>query len=328
MSKFCLSCGSVIDADMATCPVCGEPWTAGETEAESAAGSTQGMAASEMESPFTEGAFTEQETPVRAAGSGEARAIACPSCGASNPAEARFCLACGSSLTEPSPSKAAKSAAPARSRRSVRDYILATAAAIVIAGIVFLISTPEERTGPPQPATAAGDSGAVPPGHPPMNQPPALTAEQQAQMAALEKQVKENPSDIEAGLKLANIYYDLERHQEAIPLYREYLKKHPDSADARTDMAFSIASAGDLPTAINELNHVMRGNPKHQNAAYNLATMYLASRNRDSTLFWLERVVEIDPTTQPGQAAAQILREVNQAAHPDPHTHDSGAAKQ
>lgn len=324
MSKFCPSCGSVVEADAATCPVCGESLAAVSSAEEATAWSTADITPDD-EASTDELWLAEEEASAggRAAVGGT---IACPACGASNPGEARFCLACGSSLTEPT-AAASKGATPPRSRRSAgRDYLLATAAAIVIAGIVFLIATPEERTGPPQPA-ATGENAAMPPGHPPTNEPPKLTPEQQAEVTALEKQVKENPSDLEATLKLANIYYDVERHQEAIPLYREYLKKYPDSANVRTDMAFSIASAGDLRTAIDELNLVMRKNPRHQNAAYNLATMYLANRNRDSTLYWLERVVDIDSTTQPGQAAAQILREVAGTHEGHDHPHDSAGTK-
>jgi tetratricopeptide (TPR) repeat protein len=240
----------------------------------------------------------------------------CPSCGAANLSDAVFCSACGERLDAPAGTVAKKAAAlkPARSR--TLDYLMTFGAALAIAVVVMLIFTPEEHFGPAEASPdSTGAAEGMPPGHPPTEKAPEATPEQLQQIAALEAATREHPEDLDSKRKLADLYYNLERHAEAVPLYEAYLAKHPDDADARTDMAYSIANNGAIDSAIVELKRVVRQNAKHQNATYNLAMMYAAKRDRDSTLYWLERVVEIDSTTQPGQQAAQILAEVKQA-HP------------
>ena len=318
MSSYCRSCGSTVDADATVCPVCGERLDGASEEV---------MA----ESTGTPTATNETGTGAAASGTAvpgtarERRTI-CGECGGENDPGASFCQFCGESLTGARPSRAATPPPAAKKSGGIRDYLIMGGIAAALALVVFLVATPGEQTGPPLPAQQQAEGqgqgqGALPPGHPPaegQQQPPTPTPEQQQRIAELEKRVKEQPDDNTAKVDLANIYYDLERHADAIPLYRSYLEKNPDDPDARTDMAYSIASSGDLPGAIVELNRVTKANPQHQNSAYNLAIMYLSTRNRDSTTAWLRHVVAIDSTTRQGQLASQLLNELE-------HAHGAGA---
>lgn len=275
MREFCASCGSARATDATVCAVCGEAFDAPTAEAVPVAGA---------------------DNPVESAGT---------------PA---------STATHSNVAAAAPDIPPPSST-AFRDYLMTSILSVVLAFIVYMVSAPEEKKGPPMPEPAAGassgmpeghpptDAGALPPGHPPAEGTQA-TPEQQKQLAALEKQVAEKPTDFEAKLKLANLYYDLDQHALAAPLYEEYLRRNPANADARTDMAFSIANNGDVERAIGELSTVIKAQPRHQNAAYNLAMMYLTKRNRDSTLFWFRRVAEIDSTSRAGKTAVMILRDV------------------
>jgi cytochrome c-type biogenesis protein CcmH/NrfG len=326
MSRSCPSCGSAVSEELATCPVCGETLDTGAT----GAGNTGALASATEDRPE----MAEAVAPVRPAtgpsaapATAEGQPIVCSECGAANLPGAVFCSSCGMRLTPAGEESRGKRAAVARAPKSshMRDYLLAGVAAIVIAGIVLLVFTPEERMGPPVVEQAGAGAEGVPPGHPPMDQPPAPTPEQQQQMAALEKQIQEHPEDADAKLKLADLYYNLERYAEAIPLYQQYLEKNPENVNARTDMAYAIANNGAIDSAIVELYRVIREDPKHQNATYNLTMMYAAKRDRDSTLHWLDRVVQIDSTTQPGRQAADILAEVRKA---HPPAGDSAAKSQ
>jgi cytochrome c-type biogenesis protein CcmH/NrfG len=196
-----------------------------------------------------------------------------------------------------------------------RTYLIGGIAALAIAGIVFLLAAPDWYSvgapGPMPPATQGGAGqpgadGAMPQGHPPVNQqvPPEL----EKQIADQEKIVTASPANLDEKLKLANLYFDAGRHAQALPLYREYVAAHPDNDDARTDMANSIANTGNIPEAMTELRQVIEHNPKHQNAAFNLSMMYVSQRNRDSAVYWMERVYAIDSTTHQGKTAAEILQ--------------------
>lgn len=327
MSRSCPSCGSAVAAGVTTCPICGEQLAETEsgmmvvTETGAAPVETAPVVTAPVErTPASEAPKTEPASAARAV---EAKEIICPACSATNLPGAAFCSSCGTRLAvapKKAGGKGSRGETPAATATApkgshLRDYIIALVASIVIAGVMLLIFTPEEHFGPPQAEQPAATGEGMPPGHPPADQPPVATPEQQQEMATLEKQIAEHPDDVDAKRKLADLYYNLERHAEAVPLYRDYLAKHPENADARTDMAYSIANNGGIDSAIVELRRVVGEDSKHQNATYNLAMMYAAKRDRDSTLYWLEQVVAIDSTTQPGRQAAQILAEVK-GAHP------------
>jgi hypothetical protein len=293
MSKYCLSCGSSVAADAGVCPVCGEPYgqTADPDQAPQAA-TAEPHAAPVASAPS--GAPVQQASPA-IAGTVGAGTIA---------------------LAGPPPASTA-----------FRDYLLAGIGALVIAGLTYLISQPTEVKGPPMNLNEQQGqaSGALPPGHPQaaeggnMMGTAQATPQQDSAIANMQRQLAADPKNLALKLKLANLYYDVDRHAEAVPLYEEYLKAHPDDQNARTDMAFSVANNGDVDRAITELRRVIGANAKHQNAAYNLAMMFLMKKNRDSTLFWFKRVVAIDPTSRAGQTATMVLNDVERrnAARPD-----------
>lgn len=139
------------------------------------------------------------------------------------------------------------------------------------------------------------------------------TAEQEKMLATLRATVDANPADAAAKFNLANLLYDLDRHAEAVPLYRAYVKSNPENLDARTDMAYSIYRSGDVEGAINELKDVIAGNPRHQTAALNLSMMYIEKGDRDSMMVWMDRVVEIDSTSTQGKRALDILKALKEA---------------
>lgn len=311
MSRHCPSCGSSVGTDDTECPTCGERMNdAGAGE------DVQSIPAAPPPEPAIQSQAAPPSPEPAAPARRESTRITCTECGAENPKDAAECSVCGSDLAAqaaaPVPPVRAMPAAPSS---STRDYLLATIAAIVIAGIALLVSTPEEKTGPPMAQQQQGDPhgdshGDMPAGHPPVDEKK-LTPEQERQMAELIKRVKANPQDTTAKRELANIYYDLDRHDEALALYRDYLSRNPNNLFVRTDMAFSLATSVNLDSGITELHSVLKQDPRFQNAAYNLAMMHLAKRNRDSTIYWLEKVVELDPNSRPGQFASQVLTDIS-----------------
>ncbi|MDB5032850.1 MAG: Tetratricopeptide 2 repeat protein [Chlorobi bacterium] len=300
MSSSCPSCGSSVEPGTAACPVCGEPL---------------------------------EENPLLAEGYGLPEAVAgavkekspaqiCPKCSRENPPDAKFCSGCGTPLTgAPARRKSAAAPVPAGRPRS-GVYMIALLGALLIAGGAFIVA-PKYYPAPQPGANPAeqGQATGMPQGHPPTDEAPkGPTPEQQQLIADAEKALAAKPNDPELKLNLANRYYDGEQYPMAIPLYREYLTTHPDNDNVRTDMAFSIvASNGSVDTAASELNRVARHDPKHQNAAYYLSMIYYSRKNRDSTIYWLNRVLQIDSTTRQGRFAASVLKGLNDSTGASPH---------
>lgn len=141
------------------------------------------------------------------------------------------------------------------------------------------------------------------------------TPEQKQKVEMLRAQLAKNPDDVGIKKNLADALYDANQHTEAIGYYRDFVKQNPDNADARTDMAYSMYQTGDLEGAVAELKEVVAMAGKHQNAAYNLAMMYVVKRQLDSVRYWMDRVIAIDSSTVQAQNARQVIEALKEA-HP------------
>lgn len=208
---------------------------------------------------------------------------------------------------------------PARAvaaRSSAQTYLIAGLAIAVIALVIYIVSTPESKMGPPQAPEAAATEGGggLPQGHPPVD----TKAQQEAmnkRVAEIEAKVTADPKNDSLRLALANALYDAGRHGDATSHYAEYVKEHPNDLDAMTDYATSIAASGSTDSAITMLGKVLQLDDRHQRAAFNMAIMYRQKENRDSIMFWLHRVAAIDSTSATGKGALDILKEFESGTH-------------
>jgi cytochrome c-type biogenesis protein CcmH/NrfG len=251
----------------------------------------------------------------------------CHECGAINTADAEICAVCGEPLAAASEHEARVAQATGTttsqppSSSNLRTYIIAALAVVgITAAIYFLTGSDGGKTLPPAAPAATGENSALPPNHPAMDAGP--TPEQKKMIEDLKAQLAQNPNNVELKKKLADVLYDANQHAEAVGYYRDYVKLHPDSANARTDMAYSMYQTGDLEGAIAELKDVVALAGKHQNAAYNLAMMYVVKRQLDSVKYWMDRVIAIDSTTVQAQNARQVMDALKEA-HPGAAPADS-----
>jgi tetratricopeptide (TPR) repeat protein len=113
-----------------------------------------------------------------------------------------------------------------------------------------------------------------------------VLSEQQGRILDLLLRVEENPNDLDAVLSLANEYYDLREHtgsiaqaEQALVYYERYLESRPDSSDVRVDLAITKYVLGDTDEAIQEVTVVLREDPNHVNANYNLGIFYWQGRD-------------------------------------------------
>lgn len=262
--------------------------------------------------------------------------IHCSSCGVPLESGTTSCPNCGEPVVPETPGPSvpgepllsdASSHRPSRRSGSSTFYYVLGLGFVALVTVIFILSNPEHVKGPPQGTTSADG---MPHGHPPTDGSGAMTPEQKAEMERARKEVEKRAGEVREALDadkgndslrlvLANYYYDLGRYAEAIPLYRACLEKKPRDANIRTDLAFCMANLEDVDGAISELRIAIDADPRHQNAPYTLAMMYVAKRNQDSTMYWLRKVIAIDSTTQQAQNASMIVAKMAEA-------HSSGSA--
>jgi tetratricopeptide (TPR) repeat protein len=93
--------------------------------------------------------------------------------------------------------------------------------------------------------------------------------------------LQSNPKDVEAQSSLAILYDQMSSTNPAyIPLaikhWEAFLQVTPADADARTDLATLYFREGKVDIAIQQVTQVLRENPDHVNANFNLGIFYLS----------------------------------------------------
>jgi cytochrome c-type biogenesis protein CcmH/NrfG len=154
-----------------------------------------------------------------------------------------------------------------------------------IAGIKYSsndIRQPVAQMTPPE-------GGSAPPGPPPKP----VSAEE---INMLESAVRTDPNNLDALVRLGNIYFDANQPQKAIEAYERALKINPKNSDVRTDMAIMYRNLKDYDRAIAELKQAAADDPKHGNSRYNLGIILLHDKKdfKGAITAW-ESFLKIEP---------------------------------
>jgi TolA-binding protein len=124
----------------------------------------------------------------------------------------------------------------------------------------------------------------------------------------LEEKVKNNPDDYKSLLELAHLKNDSGLYDAAIINYKTYLDKYPKDADARVDMGVCYFNLKDYTNAIKEMETALKYVPNHQIANLNLGIVNLAAGNVEKSKEWLKKAYNLNPTSEVGQRAEQLLK--------------------
>ncbi len=87
--------------------------------------------------------------------------------------------------------------------------------------------------------------------------------------APLLEQLKRQPNDPQLLAEIGNVYYDTQNYRDAIGYYGKSLAAR-DNPDVRTDMGTAYFYSGDPDTAIREFQKVLKSDPSHGNALFNM----------------------------------------------------------
>ena len=246
----------------------------------------------------------------------------CPQCGVKALPDARFCSKCGAPFAEGDTALAGGHWRVTAAGSVVLVLFLGTGLAIWT--VILSPAAPRpgpvgpagSRVTSQAPGTGAGDPAAA-------RAKAELPAEVKTFIADLAAKTKEKPRDVEAWLKLAqvnaraaqldptyqadalaafehvlsidpkhidalrglaNVYYDREDHQKAIPVYERYLALRPDDPSARTDLGTMYLYASQPARAIGTYEEVIKQNPAFLQAHYNLAVTYHGQGNDTGAL--------------------------------------------
>ncbi len=290
MKNFCGECGFKLDQEFKFCPNCGN-------ELKSAHNSEKISTTSKSE-----------------------KLIVCDNCGEDNLATNGNCLSCGVKLkgsiiekritnTE-SVKEQIKSKKPTKRKKvdkgSVQiqnektldsKKILLVSSFVIVLTLVLLAATGVFDSGLEEnQQQSSNDTGS------------GVNLANLNEITELENTVKANPDDKASIVKLANLLQDSGLYERAIIYYKKYLEKDQTDSNARVDLGICYYNTNDLQSAIIEMETALKYQPKHQLAHLNLGIVNLTAGNVDESKEWFRKAVEIDPNSQAGKRAQELLQ--------------------
>ncbi|HET6277536.1 MAG TPA: tetratricopeptide repeat protein [Candidatus Polarisedimenticolia bacterium] len=123
---------------------------------------------------------------------------------------------------------------------------------------------------PPQAGAAAPPGGS--------GQGEAMMDRMMEEIAALKAALEQDPADLPALVRLANLNHDSGQFAEAVELYARALQVRPEDVNVRTDMAICLRELGRVEDAIAEFRVSLTHDPQHWQTWLNLGIVSLFDR--------------------------------------------------
>jgi len=124
----------------------------------------------------------------------------------------------------------------------------------------------------------------------------------------LEEKIKSAPGDKISIIKLANLLQDSGMFDRAVLYYKQYIELEPSDANARVDLGICYFNLNDYQSAIKNMEEALKYQPDHQLAHLNLGIVNLSAGDLTKSREWLSKAVEIDPNSDAGKRAQELLQ--------------------
>lgn len=146
---------------------------------------------------------------------------------------------------------------------------------------------------------------------------PAMKRDFSAEIAALEKQTRDEPANAGAWIDLGNLYFDADQYEKSIQAYRKALELAPDNADVWTDMGVMQRKAGRSEEAVKAFDQAIAVNPKHEISRLNKGIVLLHDlQNPQGAMQAWEGLLQINPTASfpGGMSVDQMIQQLKKQA--------------
>ena len=115
-----------------------------------------------------------------------------------------------------------------------------------------------------------------------------------------EAAVKLRPAEAEPLIKAGNAHFDSEQYVEAEKWYLRALEKEPRNVNVRTDLGltFFLRQPSDVQRAIKEYNASLAIDPQHEVTLQNLTVAYREAGDTDNLRATVERLRKVNPNNR------------------------------
>jgi cytochrome c-type biogenesis protein CcmH/NrfG len=128
---------------------------------------------------------------------------------------------------------------------------------------------------------------------------------------ALAARVQNNPDNVQAWIQLGHVYFDTNKHDDAIAAYEKALELNPANADVLTDLGIMYRRSGQPGKAIEEFDKAIAVDSKHESARFNKGIVLLHDLgDQDGAIRAWEALLDINPLAMAGndRSVEQMVR--------------------
>jgi len=133
----------------------------------------------------------------------------------------------------------------------------------------------------------------------------------EAEAAELKSALANNPDSIDLIIRLANHYYDLNKHNDAIEYYERALALRPANPQALADCAVMYYKSDESDKALKYLEKAINLQPDLAQAYFNKGLILMAAKNDpDAAIAVWRKYLEIAPETDEARFLAEQIKAI------------------
>ena len=143
-----------------------------------------------------------------------------------------------------------------------------------------------------------------------------VMADTDAETRVLKDVLKNDPKNVDALIKLGNLYMDTNRFADAIDSYGRALVITPNNVDVRVDMGTCYRRLGHPDTAVQEYRKALTIDPRHLNAHMNLGVVLEYDiKDNKGALAEFEKYMELAPNSPNAPAVKEEIAKLTGGSH-------------
>lgn len=137
------------------------------------------------------------------------------------------------------------------------------------------------------------------------------------EIGALKSAIEKDPKNVTALTRLANLYHDAAKYDQAVDYYGRALHVRPADVDSRTDMGICLREMGKSDEAIAQFRTSLTYDPKHWQTWLNLGVVTLFDKKDVAAATQaFSKVEEFNPTFKDLPLLKEALRKASVSSPP------------
>ena len=135
----------------------------------------------------------------------------------------------------------------------------------------------------------------------------------------LERGISLNPENVEALIRLGNLYFDTEQPEKAIMAYNKALELDPGNPNVLTDLGVMYRRKGQPLDAIKAFDKAIKIDPRHETPRFNKGVVLLHDLNDpEGAIKAWEELVEVNPfaRAQGNELVLEVLKKLKGRENP------------